>query len=175
MNFWASNFLIEMNQVEAIYSIPFASVSLYATDLDGNATGSPVWSAACIEDVKIKDTQIIEYSAPTGCRYRIPHQVDEFHTITIDGLMDFSVDDSRNTIFVMYISWLQANRYANDPQRRWRDRSYFGVCETGLDSGGRGVNGSDGNAQSRSFSAQFYLQDTAVGGSPVGPASSVNA
>jgi hypothetical protein len=164
-----------MQSVSTVFSIPLCNLSLYAVDVNGNATGSPVWQGKCIENVEIQDTLIKELSAPTGCSFRVPHDLDESHVVRASGLMDFSLVQQRNTVFVLYMSWQAANQNSgigvNQP---YQDRTLFGCTHRTLSASGRGINGSDSVGQSIEFIGQFYVASTGVG-TPPGPASSVQA
>lgn len=164
-----------MPLLEAIYTIPFATISIYATDLSGNASGDPLWTGACIEDLKLSDSIIQEFSQPSGARYEIAHARNEKHTIEADGLMDFSWSPIRNTTYLLYLTWLQADKITG--VRAWRDRTYFDIVPMASNVGGRGENGSAGNIQSRTWSAAFYMESNGSADPPVppGPASSTQA
>lgn len=164
-----------MNSVSSVFTIPLCNLTLYAVDFNGNATGSPVWQGKCIENVEIQDTLIKELSAPTGCTFRVPHDLDESHVVRATGLMDFSLVQQRNTVFVLYISWAAANSSAGvGPNQPYQDRTLFGCTHRSLSASGRGMNGSDSVSQNIEFIGQFYLASTGVG-TPLGPASSVQA
>ena len=166
-----------MTPVSAVLTVPLSSVSLYVVDANGNATGSPVWSAPCLEDTQFKDTQITEFSTPSGTVYKIPHVLDESHEVTINGLQDQTFPVTRGNVYVMYVVWYQSDKGGNPSHPAsllYFDRTLFMVVDISKGIAGRGSMGEAGNVQSRTFSAAFIVETSGPIPAP-GPASSTQA
>jgi hypothetical protein len=161
-----------MNSVSTVFDIPFSLVEIWSTDPTGNPLAL-LWTGAAIENVQLKDAFLNERSSPSGCRYRVPHTLDEAHSISAEGLADFSWSPIRNSTFVLYIVWFDVSR-PQRPSTVYESRTYFGVTSEDLTTAGRDVMGTGGMAQARSFAASFFIPNSGTG-TPPGPATTVNA
>lgn len=157
------------NTVEAIYTIPYAILTIWMPNSFGNPFGSILWTAQCVNQITIKDTLVEKLTKPTGVRYKNTHHVDQDSFVTVSGLVDFTFPLQRNVYFVMYISWIQADQGPVPPKVNaiWRDRTYFGVTQ--MNRGIQGLNESDFHlGQDQQFRSQFFLENTGQG-VPPGP------
>lgn len=168
---WGRIDMTPNNTVEAIFTVPYSNVALYASDANGNAFGSLLWTANCIENVQLKDSFVEKLTKPSGVKFKNTHHVDGDHFVTIPGLADFSFLPVRNTYFVLYVGFVQADRGPVPPQNspKFRDRTYYGVTYMGMDASGRDMAGGAPMGQSLQFRAQFFLANTGIGALP-GPA-----
>lgn len=159
-----------LNTVEAIYTIPYSELTLWQPDSAGNPFATALWTAECVNQVTIKDSFVEKLTRPSGVRFARTHHIDQTSFVSVAGLVDFTFPLERNTYFVMYIAWTQADKGPSPPllTPRWRDRTYFGVTQMG-----RSIQAADESGfhliQDVQLRGQFFVENTGQG-APPGPA-----
>ncbi len=156
------------NTVEAVYTLSLATLTLWQPGASGNPFGSVIYTANCVNQITIRDSFVEKLTRPSGVAYKNSHVVDQDNFVTVAGLVDYTLPLERNTFFVMYIEWLQADKGVTNSNPLWRDRTYFGVNQMN-----RAIQGADEIGfhlvQNVQFRTQFYVENTGQG-APPGPA-----
>jgi hypothetical protein len=146
-----------------------ATLALYPADVDGAPlTAFPVWMGACAERVRLNSPWTTVETRPSGRSFPRQHPLFAAHEVSIDRVWVNPLSDQASFIptghtYVLDLVWQDPE----DPEERWKRRTYFGVTikSDGIES--QDIGGTAGHfVEGQVFDAEYYAEDAGTGTPP---------